>query len=461
VRDPSVSGHRLPVASLIGNRELLLALCLLSNVFAGLISTLMAAYLPDAVAELAGSMDATTVGHVGAYVGSLFLAGWAVGGVAFGMAADRYGRARTFSAAVILFSAASIAASVSASWPILVACRLATGVGIGGTMVVSAILVAEAYAERARAIALGFMGVTYPLGIIAAGAVSYAVTNWRTGFLIGVVPMALGAIGILTIRDSAHWLTEYTRRSDPLRRTGLGTLVSPEHRKDFLLGATIFGTMSIGLWATFSWLPAWAESLIGPAGGGGQQQRGMLMMVLGGGGIVGGAISGFLSNALGRRRTLLIAFAGAFAGSMLLFQTNSVFSALVFAETALLAIFFGISQGTLTGYIPELFPTGIRATATGICFNVGRVATAGAVFFVGVMVPVLGGYGSSISIFAVMYLVGFVATLQSKETRSSSERTPVHAPGQVTEHLALPQVPGASPSVAATSIGASAPAGPP
>jgi MFS family permease len=424
---------------LAGNRALLLALCLLSNVFAGLISTLMAAYLPDAVGELAGSMDEATVGHVGAYIGSLFLVGWAIGGVSFGLAADRFGRARTFTAAVLLFSLASIAASLSPSWPLLVACRLATGVGIGGTMVVSAILVAEAYEERARAIALGFMGVTYPLGIIAAGAVSYSVPNWRTGFLTGFVPLALGLIGAVTVRDSAHWVAESARAADALRPSRLRTLVSAKHRRDFLIGATIFGSMSVGLWATFSWLPAWAESLIGPGGGGGQQQRGMLMMVLGGGGIVGGAFSGFLSNALGRRRTLLIAFAGAFAGSMLLFQTNSVFSSIVFAETALLAIFFGISQGTLTGYIPELFPTGIRATATGICFNVGRVVTSGAVFFVGVMVPVLGGYGSSISVFAVMYLFGFVATLYGKETRSAPAGEVMSPPVRETDHRAILQ----------------------
>lgn len=422
----SLPSKEIPAYPFVGNRGLLLALCLLSNVFAGLISTLMAAYLPDAVGELAGSTDGATVGRVGAYIGSLFLVGWALGGVSFGLAADRFGRSRTFTAAVLLFSVASVAASVSASWPILVACRLVTGVGIGGTMVVSAILVAEAFDERARAIALGFMGVTYPLGIIVAGAVSYSVSNWRTGFLIGFVPLTLGLIGAATIRDSIQWLSERARMADALRPSRLVTLVSPAHRTDFLLGATIFGTMSVGLWATFSWLPAWADSLIGP-GGGGQQQRGMLMMLLGGGGIVGGAFSGFLSNGLGRRRTLLIAFAGAFAASMLLFQTNSAFSAVVFAETALLALFFGISQGTLTGYIPELFPTGIRATATGICFNVGRVATAVAVFFVGVLVPVLGGYGSSISAFSVMYLLGFAATLLGKETRTS--RAPAAAPG--------------------------------
>jgi hypothetical protein len=187
---------------------LTLALCLLSNVFAGMLATLMAAYLPDTVRDLTGMVDPGTVGRVGSYVGSLFLAGapWASGG---------------------------------------------------------------------------------------------------------------------------------------------------------------------SRWATFSWLPSWAQDL-GGSGDGAQHQRGTLMMVLGGGGILGGALSGYLANALGRRGTLLLSFAGSFLASGLLLLTNHALSPLVFAETAFLAVFFGISQGTLGGYIPDLFPIGVRATATGVCFNVGR-----------------------------------------------------------------------------------------
>jgi MFS family permease len=394
-------------------RRLVLALCLLSNVLAGLVSTLMSAYLPDAVRELAGSADGATVGHVGAYIGSLFLVGWATGGIALGWLADRFGRARTFTFAVFLFAIASLAAATSGSWLFLVACRLVTGAGIGGTMVVSAILVAEAWSERERAIALGFLGVSYPIGIISSGVISYTVSDWRTGFLVGLLPLVLALISAAVVRDPVQ-----PRGRDP---SSFAALVSPAHRRDLLAGAAIFGTMSVGIWATFSWLPAWAEDLIGTAVGG-QQQRGILMVVLGCGGIVGGAFSGLLSNMIGRRGTLLVGFAGAFSASMLLFRTNVDFTPVVFVETALLAVFFGISQGALTIYIPELFPTRIRATATGVCFNVGRIVTALAVFFVGVLVPVLGGYGSAISVFSTIYLVGFAATLLGHETRGQQVR---------------------------------------
>lgn len=415
---PGVAAARVPrVGAGDDARALTVTLAVLSNVVAGLLATLMAAYLPDSVRDLTGAADAATVAHVGAYVGSLFLAGWSVGGVGFGWAADRAGRAGAFTAALLLFGVATLAASRSANWPVLVACRLVTGAGIGGTMVVSAILVAEALHERARAIALGFMGVAFPVGIIAAGAVSVRIPDWRTGFLTGVLPLVLGLTFLAAVRDPRHGRAEHDVRRHVGEESPFRALAAPANRRHFVLGAAIFGTMSVGLWATFSWLPAWAQSLGGAAA---QRQGGVLVMVLGGGGIVGGALSGFLANVLGRRGALLLSFPGAFIGSALLLQTNSTFSPVVYAETAALALFFGLSQGVLTAYIPELFPGAVRATATGVCFNVGRVVTAGAVFFVGVLVPTLGGYGDAIGVFSVMYLLGGAATWLGPETRGRS-----------------------------------------
>lgn len=400
--------------------RLTLALCLLSNVFAGMLSTLMAAYLPDSVRDLTGATDAATVGHVGSYVGSLFLIGWAVGGVGFGWAADRFGRAHMFTVAVFLFAGATLAASQSGSWPMLVAYRLATGIGIGGTMVVSAVLVAEGCHERARAIAMGFLGVAFPIGIISAGAVSFRVAGWRDGFLVGVLPLLLGLVSMLVIRDSAHWIADQCERRRRGEDAPFRALVAPTNKRNLVLGVAIFGTMLIGLWATFSWLPAWAQTLVGTAKSG-QRQGGLLMMVMGSGGIVGGALSGFLANAIGRRGTLMLSFAGALVATALLFLGNASMSPLVFVETAFLAVFFGISQGALGAYIPELFPVEVRATATGLCFNVGRIVTALAVFFIGVLVSLFGGYANAIVVFSAMYLFGLYAIWSGRETRGASE----------------------------------------
>jgi len=80
-------------------------------------------------------------------------------------------------------------------------------------------------------------------------------------------------------------------------------------------------------------------------------------------------------------------------------------------ETALLALFFGISQGVLSCYIPQLFSTGVRAAATGFCFNIGRIFTGTAVLFVGILVSALGGYGNAIYIFSLVFVLGLIGVI--------------------------------------------------
>lgn len=166
--------------------------------------------------------------------------------------------------------------------------------------------------------------------------------------------------------------------------------------------------MLIGLWAIFSWLPTWIQSLI--TTGDAQKERGLSMMMLGMGGLTGGFLSGWLINAIGVKKSMLLCFSVCAVMSLILFKTNAVFSSIIYVEIIILALFFGASQGVLSVYIPDLFPVDIRGTATGFCFNTGRVLTAIAVLFVGVLVTELGGYGNSLFIFSLVFLAGLVVT---------------------------------------------------
>jgi MFS family permease len=167
-------------------------------------------------------------------------------------------------------------------------------------------------------------------------------------------------------------------------------------------------------------MPTWVQSLFAdPAAGG--TQRGVVMMLLGGGGIAGGCLSGLVANLLGYRRTLLLTFGGSFVMCVLLFATNQTFSPLIYFQTAALALFFGISQGALSAYLPALFPAAIRATATGLCFNLGRLLTATAVFFVGTLVALLGGYGNAVLIFSLTFLLGAVVAWRTRDGDSNGK----------------------------------------
>lgn len=88
-------------------------------------------------------------------------------------------------------------------------------------------------------------------------------------------------------------------------------------------------------------------------------------------------------------------------------------------ELAFLSFFFGISQGLLSIYIPQLFPVQIRGTFTGICFNIGRIVTAIAIFFVGFLVTFFNGYGNTLLVFAGIFLIGFATMLFSKDKSKS------------------------------------------
>jgi hypothetical protein len=112
-------------------------------------------------------------------------------------------------------------------------------------------------------------------------------------------------------------------------------------------------------------------------------------------------------------------FAGCFLFTFLLFKLNTSFSTVTYIEMILLAFFFGISQGALAVYIPQIFPTAIRASATGFCFNIGRLFTGVVVFFIGALVTVLGGYGNAIFIFSFVFVIGFATTFISKENKTT------------------------------------------
>ena len=206
------------------------------------------------------------------------------------------------------------------------------------------------------------------------------------------------------VKESGIWINH--RQNKTADRSN--ALFSPHTRREVIVGSLMFGTMLIGLWAIFSWMPTWIQSLIATDA---PKQRGLSMMFLGMGGLTGGFFSGWLVNLMGLRRSMLLCFAVCTVMSFVLFKTNSTFSPVIYAEIAIMALFFGASQGVLSAYIPQLFHTSIRATATGFCFNIGRLFTATAVLFIGVLVSTLGGYGNAIFIFSLVFVIGLIVVL--------------------------------------------------
>jgi MFS family permease len=383
-------------------------ICFLVDALGGTVSTLMSVYLPVVVKDLLGDVGEQQLSNVSAYINSLYILGWMVGGFTWGVISDKIGRSKALMLAAASYGLFTILTGFANSWEMIVVFRLLSGFGVGGVLVVSPVLLSEIFPEKSKAVFIGILSIGFPVGIFSAGLVNYLVPTWRQGFMIGAIPLTIAILSIWILKESEKWKTSKTNDT-----TSNESLFATEHRSNLWKGAIIFGSMLIGLWAIFSWLPTWVQSLLTDTNEG-QTQRGLSMMLLGAGGLTGGFFSGWISNGLGVRKAMIMCFSACLILSFLLFGLNTSFSKIIYAEIAMLALFFGFSQGLLSVYIPQLFPTSIRATATGFCFNIGRLFTAAAVFFIGAMVTTLGGYGNSLLTFSSIFLVGLVAIYFTK-----------------------------------------------
>lgn len=384
----------------------LFVICFLSSALGGTVSTLMSVYLPVVAKDLLATTDQVRLNNISAYISSLFLYGWALGGFTWGVTCDRIGRKKALLLAIACYGSFTVLTGMMPNWWGVVICRFMSGFGVGGVLVAAFTLFSEVWPQKTKAVFIGILSIAFPVGIFSAGLINNVVDSWREGFLVGIIPMALSLSGIWLIKESAHW------KESRVQKTQKQALLQGEHSKNLLKGSLIFGTMLIGLWAIFSWLPTWVQSIVTATDG--QKERGLSMMLLGMGGLTGGFVSGWIANAFTMRKAMITCFAVCMVMSAILFQANSSFSPIIYAEIAVLAFFFGVSQGVLSAYIPQLFPTSMRATATGFCFNIGRILTATAVLFVGVLVTTLGGLDNAIFTFSLVFAVGLLVMLFKK-----------------------------------------------
>jgi MFS family permease len=387
-----------------GRLTLVFIVCFLATFFSGIIGMLMSVYLPVVVKELSGNVSEEKMNDVSALINCIFIFGWMFGGIVWGIICDKIGRSASVALSIGCFGLFAVLTGLSSSWMLVLICRFLSGFGIGGILVTTTVLVAELWSGKMKAVVLGIVSVAMPIGFFTAGAINNFTEDWRTAFWIGAAPVVLSVLAFFTLPESDKWKSDKSSIKDNSSRQ----LFTSGYGKNLLIGAVVFGTMLIGLWAIFSWAPTWVQSISKDTDV--QQQRGITMMILAGGGIAGSFLSGWIVNSIGIRKTMLSCFAVCFIMTFVVFKLNAVISFATFAEMTLLAFFFGISQGALSVYIPSLFPVSICASATGFCFNVGRLFTGTVVFFIGALVSLLGGYGNAVFTFSFIFILGFIAT---------------------------------------------------
>ena len=332
---------------------------------------------------------------------SVLLLGWAAGGVLFGYIGDRIGRTRTMLLTILLYALGTAACAFAPNIWVLLVFRIVASLGIGGEWAAGASMVAEVMPEKRRVEAGALLYTSAAFGTTLATLLNLQIAgvwfadqpevSWRYVFLCGLIPCFV-AFGIrLFVKEPERW-QQAAQRAAPPR---LAELFSPTLRRYTLSGFLTALIALITWWSCNAFLPTFVSGLAQTeAAQLGLDRAATLKLVehwkfnatmaFNIGGLIGTLLTIPASKLLGRRKMFGLYFA---ASAAAVFFT---FGAELPPETRLYCYFliglsvFGVF-GSFTYYLPELFPTRLRATGAGFCYNIGRVIAAGGPFLVGLL----------------------------------------------------------------------------
>ncbi|MEV6898461.1 MFS transporter [Amycolatopsis sp. NPDC051372] len=348
------------------------------------------------------------------YLVAITLAGWATGGIVGGVLGDRLGRRRTMIVAVAVYSVFTACSALSGNWWIFGLTRFLTGLGIGAEWGVGTSLLQEVWPERWRARGAGLLQAGFSVGGVLVSGLwvllgSTLGLSWRWMYLFGVIPLVVVLLVRRSIPESPRWAAQRKRK------VGLGELLAPGVRRNFLGALAVSIAITGGWWAVSSFLPSFVGGLVD------DPKRvafytGWAGALYNLGEIAGCVLLGFLAESWGRKLSIQVYFAGCVAIVPIVF---------LLVHDAATATWLQLVAGFLTGgvyswytvHTPELFSTSIRATAISVVFSGSRyLAMAGAVL-IGPLASAVGGFGHAAAIFAPIYLLGMLAVLFLPETK--------------------------------------------
>jgi MFS family permease len=323
--------------------------------------------------------------------GTVTLAMSAIGGVVFGVVADRIGRARAMMLTILIFSLASVGAATSATFLQLLVWRAILGLGMGGEWASGAVLVSETWPAAHRNKAISIMQSGWAIGYVLAAVAAAIILSapalgpdaWRWLFLAGVLP-AFATLWIRrNVREPEAWLQ--ARRGAPSRPSAFGVIFGATLRRQTMLAILLATCVQFAYWGVFFWLPGFLARPVadGGAGMGVVRSLGWIVPVQVGA-YLGYMTFGFIADRIGRRRTFVLFMA---AAAVLV----PVYGQLGRSPWLLLALspvlgYVGHGYFSLFGsLIAELFPAAVRGTGQGLTYNAGRLAGALAPFVIGVL----------------------------------------------------------------------------
>ena len=400
-------------------RILVLTVSFLALVFDGVELGLMpVASLSVSKSLLGASFTPELGGEWFARFTAALMLGAAVGGIALGSLGDRIGRTRAMGVCILFYSVfAALGAWVRDPWQML-ALRFLVGLGVGGLWPNGIALVSECWSGASRPLVSGTMMAGLNAGILLLSQLArqWPVTpeSWRWLFQFAGVPALLGLLVLAALPESPRWLASRGATRSPV--TPLRELFQPGLLRFTLVGALISSIPMIGAWSASKWMIPWADKVAGAADTGYKAAtQGWWAL----GAVLGSFAGAQLASRLGRRTSYALISLATVLVTVLMFQATAPlqpgFHAVVFTQGLVATLFFG----WLALYLPELFPTRVRATGSGLAYNSGRFATALGVLAAGFLFSALGGdYPRVGTVCASIYALGFIVIWWAPEKRS-------------------------------------------
>jgi MFS family permease len=361
-------------------------------------------------------VDKSHATEFASYTTSVFLVGWAIGGLIFGALGDRFGRARILTFSLLIYSLCTGLSAFAASYFAFCACLFFTGLGVGGVFGLSVALVADSVPDKARAPALGLLQSISSWGNISAGLIGMAIgllaaqqlvpfglKAWQAMFLAGAIPAFLCVFVLRRVQEPEKWVRAKAAGQKNGVRFGSYAVLLRDRvwARRAWLGLLLCSAGIIGLWGIGNFHPKIVRSIVethlaadnlSPAELASRKafwsSVGLLLQNVGG-------FFGMLSLAKfaqikGRRPAFALALTLSFLCTLLVFRflrdLDQIYWMLPLMGFGQYSVF-----GVYAIYLPELFPTSLRSTGTSFCYNFGRLAAATAPFTIGKITRSLGG----------------------------------------------------------------------
>jgi len=387
----------------------------------------------------------------GGYATSIFVAGWAMGGLIFGSLGDRFGRAKMLTLTVLIYSVCTGLSAFSTGWADFAAYRFLTGLGVGGVFGLAVALVADTLPDRSRAGALGMLQALSAVGNVTAGVVSMFIGSlesrgvipagrgWTYMFLVGAIPAFLCVFIQMRLKEPEKWVK--AREAGRIAGVKFGSytalLGDPRWRSPALLGMLLCVSGVIGLWGIGFFSPELVGDVIKAslikegvpeAEIAGRQQFwiGVNSIVQNLGAFFGMLFFTRMAQGMGRKAAFAIGYVAALVVTVAYFQ---LFNGR--GDIWMSAIMGACQLGLFAGfaiYLPELFPTSLRSTGTSFCYNVGRFLAASGPFTMGSLQAALkagadtpeaklAAFRNACSYMSCVFLLGLVALAFLPETK--------------------------------------------